>query len=120
MSGPKKDEILDVIKRLNPWWDDPREWTVKDEDLRAAEYSGLRPRLYHIAVKKWVNPVIEKKAWAIRVLRGPRRVGKTTLIKTIIKKAIELGMSPKAVAYLSLDDEELQRIISRLSLKVVL
>ena len=120
MSGPKKDEILDVIKRLNPWWDDPREWTVKDEDLRAAEYSGLRPRLYHIAVKKWVNPVIEKKAWAIRVLRGPRRVGKTTLIKTIIKKAIELGMPPKAVAYLSLDDEELQRIISRLSLRVVL
>ncbi len=68
-------------------------------------------------VNQWLKPILERKGWAIRVFRGPRRVGKTTLMKLLIREAIRIGYNPKSITYITLDNEDLRRIIKEKGLR---
>jgi len=115
-------KILKVLEEYNPWWHDP-EWYLKDEDVQAVERSGIVPRAKYWAVKNWIKPIMKREdQWGIIVIRGPRRIGKTTLLKLLIIEILKLGAEPNSIIYISLDIEEIRRALIRgeLSLRALL
>ena len=59
------------------------------------------PRLfYHIR-----SYLSEESCYGIVTIRDPRRVGKSTLVKLLIRNLIEEGVDPKNIFYVSLDYE---------------
>ncbi|CAB50431.1 ATP-binding protein [Pyrococcus abyssi] len=84
-----------MIEQFNPWWKG-KEFISEDEDYRKWEESGV----------KWVPRVIEDislEPFSLNFIFGPRQVGKTTLLKLIIKRLLDSGVNPKAIFYLRCD-----------------
>ena len=84
-------QITDHLKRLNPWW------TGAGTDEEAAR---LRPRAYMEPVRRLLMEPDLRRAV---VLLGPRRVGKTILIRHIIKSLLDNGVPAQRLAYLEMD-----------------
>lgn len=104
----KLDEVKSILAPFNPWWSNPR-WSRDDPLLSAVRKSILRkpPRLfYHISKK-----LPEHGYYGIVTIRGPRRVGKTTLIKMVIEELILRNrIDPKKIFYVPLDYKKLREI----------
>jgi predicted AAA+ superfamily ATPase len=88
--------LEDTLRRGNPWW--------RDDPL-----VGL-PRL-----KRWAfEPVrrgIEKGMTPVTVLRGPRQIGKTTLLNQVIDDLLKSGVAPHRIFRVQFDDlPELRRL----------
>ena len=77
----------EVLYQYNPWWEE----IVFDEEIKP------RDRYLDRLIKYLANK-------QIIALTGLRRVGKTTLMKLIIKELIKNGIAPKYILYVSLDD----------------
>jgi uncharacterized protein len=90
----KNIPIEQVVKRLNienPWWNDGNIPKI---------YSTYKPRAY----LELFYPLVEsRKIRRATVLMGPRRVGKTVLLHHTIQDLIKNGISPKRIAYFSVD-----------------
>lgn len=84
--------MKDLLYQYNPWWEN----TILHEGIMLREK-------YVSKLRKYLN---QKQ---IIVLTGLRRVGKTTLMKIMIKELITSGISPKHILYVSLDDYLLQK-----------
>lgn len=82
----------DVYYQYNPWW---------EEDI------GLEGVIVRSEYLSRMEKVFEDRA--IVILTGLRRVGKTTLLKLLIKQLIQKGIAPKHVFYISLDDYSLEK-----------
>ena len=86
-----EEDIKRRISRDNPWWNDPSSQIPE---------AGYPKRVYF-------DPFAELAlSWQVKratVLLGPRRVGKTVMIKQIIAKAIADGFDPKRILYASID-----------------
>jgi len=79
----------------NPWW--LRKDAI-DEDQRILEWESSR--------FKWTPRLGETFQWdldVVYVLRGPRQVGKTTLMKLKIRELIRSGAEPRQVFYYPCD-----------------
>jgi len=87
---PKPMSISELAEH-NPWWLDR---TAISKDRLISEYDS--------SSFKW-DPRLEKTfQWdvdVIYVLRGPRQVGKSTLLKLKIRSFIQSGMKPRRVFY---------------------
>lgn len=92
----------------NPWWLDKR---AIDKDPRIVEWEASKfkwtPRL---------GDTFERNLDVIYVLRGPRQVGKTTLMKLKIRDLLESGIEARHIFYWPCDlvegPERLVRIIT--------
>jgi len=116
------DLVREILEDLNPWWNDPL-WHKKDEDVLQVENSRIERNIRYRLREKWIKPLLSSpEAWGIRVIRGPRRIGKTTLMKLLIKDAIDAGIDRKAVIYITLDNVDLRENIEkgRISLRKLL
>lgn len=82
--------IAEIVNQ-NPWWKHERNFGTYDLNLQKA-----KPIFFG---RKDINFEREN----IYILRGPRQVGKTTYLKSIIHKLIEKNIPPKNILYLSLD-----------------
>jgi predicted AAA+ superfamily ATPase len=90
----KKIPIEQIVRRLdieNPWWE-----------------NSQIPKIYrtfkHRAYLELFYPLVEsRKIRRATVLMGPRRVGKTVLLHHTIQQLIDTGVSPKRIAYFSVD-----------------
>jgi len=75
--------------RFNPWW-------------KKSGWMGRSLEEYENAKVKW-NPRIRYKFRedidAVYTLRGPRQVGKTTLVKLNIRDLLKKGVSPRSIFY---------------------
>lgn len=82
---------LTALARESPWWAGPTS-IERDPHLTAAEESPLR----------WSPPLpFQATGPAVHTLRGPRQVGKTTLLKLWIRSLLhEEGRDPRSVLYL--------------------
>ncbi len=82
------------IRRQNPWWENK---SRINEDPKIKDYD--------IAKTKWI-PRLKKYIFfdknVIYSIRGPRQVGKTTLIKIIIRELLEKN-NPTNIMYFSCD-----------------
>ncbi len=82
--------VLALLNKYNVWWSGgrPREMEFKRRDF--------------YPLKKMLE---DKK---VTVLLGPRRVGKSELIKQLINSLLNDGINPKQILYISVDAEELR------------
>jgi predicted AAA+ superfamily ATPase len=82
---------ISELTEHNPWWLDR---TAIDKDRLISEYDS--------ASFKWdprLEKTIEWDADVIYVLRGPRQVGKSTLLKLKIRDFMRTGTQPRRVFY---------------------
>jgi len=77
----------EMLYQYNPWWEE--EYSLKDIIERKKYLDFLKD-------------TIQKEQ--IIFLSGLRRVGKTTLMKLVIKHLLEKGIEPKHILYVSVDD----------------
>ncbi len=86
---------LDRLARQNPWWENPAA-LEQDPHLEALRQLPLQIR--------WpVLRTIQLNEHRIYILRGPRQIGKTTLMKTLIARLLQQGIAPRRVLYFALD-----------------
>lgn len=87
-------EIQKLVQQ-NPWWTN-KKLIDEDKHLRTKETSKVdwKPRL------KFFFKFNED---AIFTLRGPRQVGKTTLVKIMIKELLETGIHGRRIFYWTCD-----------------
>ncbi|RKY36883.1 MAG: hypothetical protein DRP72_03655 [Candidatus Omnitrophota bacterium] len=108
------EELLRIVKRESPWQEDQTgSWYLKDGALKeiiAAERKGYyEPPKSFFFLKGRFFEAIHKNPdkFGILIIRGPRRVGKTSTLKYLIKYLIEHGYDKESFFYISLDEESL-------------
>jgi predicted AAA+ superfamily ATPase len=77
------------LERLNPWW-------------RGLPQPQLPP------VRRWAFPVamhrLRKGLTKVTVLRGPRQIGKSTLIRQMIETFLKEGVPPRSIFMVQFDE----------------
>jgi len=88
-SGRLPTELADNIRAMNPWW------------------SG-RPGVPVPAFHRWpfarLKQLLMQGIAPATVLRGPRRVGKTILLRQVLEDLLRDGVSPSRVLYVPFDE----------------
>jgi len=87
----------EIIARINRWWINPRE-ILEDEQVA---------RFYQSTVK-WDPNIfcVDDLVDGVYTLRGPRQVGKTTMLKLFIKKLLDKKYDPNSIIYVPCDTFE--------------
>lgn len=96
------NEIDSELSAANPWWRDPDRWQDLDVQLRTARHSALNydPR-----------PLDDLTPGGLYILRGPRRVGKSTALKQLIARRLEAGAPPRSVLHVSVEGRTAQDVV---------
>lgn len=87
-------EIDAELTATNPWWRSPDSWEKQDVQLREARKA---PFEYEPA------PLHDLTPGGLYILRGPRRVGKSTALKQLVRRRIEDGQNPRTILYASVE-----------------
>lgn len=88
--------MLEILKEQNPWWDGRIE---EDKDYRRWKKSRI----------KWIPSLLDKielKPFSLHFIFGPRQVGKTTMLKLLIKKLLDSKTKPERIFYFKCDKLE--------------
>jgi hypothetical protein len=84
-----KPQVESNLRRLNPYW------------------SG-NPLPQTPPVKRWAFSLAKQRLQSglakATVLRGPRQIGKSTLIRQIIESLLEEGVQPSRILYVQFDE----------------
>lgn len=91
MKDVSDQQVAEHLKRLNPWWQSG----TMDEITRE-----LHPRAYLGPVRELLLETGLRRAV---VLLGPRRVGKTILIRHLIAELLDRGVQAQRIAYVEMD-----------------
>ncbi|HQR03878.1 MAG: ATP-binding protein [Proteobacteria bacterium] len=91
MKDVSDQQVEEHLKRLNPWW---------NSAAMDAETLALHPRAYLGPVRQLL---LEPKLRRAVVLLGPRRVGKTILIRHLIADLLQQGTPAQRIAYVEMD-----------------
>jgi uncharacterized protein len=91
MKAVSNQQIAEHLKRLNPWW---------TSGVIDAETQLLKPRAYVTPVLKLL---LEPELRRAVVLLGPRRVGKTILIRHLIVALLQDGVPAQRISYVEMD-----------------
>lgn len=95
-------DIDSELVAANPWWRDPSGWEEEDVQLREARSSPLayEPR-----------PLEALEAGGLYILRGPRRVGKSTALKQLVSRSLRREeRQPRTILYLSVEGRSAQDV----------
>lgn len=104
----KAGQIQTILSETNRWWHSG-DWARDDADLRAAAAAPFRYRAHALA---------GMVPGGLYVLRGPRRVGKSTEIKKTIEDLIAAGVPPRSIVHAAVDGwraEDLRALVSTAS-----
>jgi hypothetical protein len=98
----RPEEIDEELIAANPWWRDPAGWERTDVQLRAARQSPLdhEPR-----------PLRDLSPGGLYILRGPRRVGKSTTLKQLIAERLRGGSPPRTILHASVEGRSAQDVV---------
>jgi predicted AAA+ superfamily ATPase len=91
MKDVSDQQVAEHLKRLNPWWQSAG---------MDAETLALCPRAYLGPVRQLLQ---EPKLRRAVVLLGPRRVGKTILIRHLIADLLKQAVPTQRIAYVEMD-----------------
>ncbi|MBM3705795.1 MAG: ATP-binding protein [Actinobacteria bacterium] len=86
---------MDELLLQNPWWED------KKNILNDVHIKKLKGCKYIFEPEMFKSSDLDKDA--VYTLRGARQVGKTTLVKLIIKKLLGENINPRNIFYYSMD-----------------
>lgn len=85
------------LKNQNPWWKEPN---FIESDIRIEEFNKQSIKYYHPLFESF-----DLSAPSILTLRGTRQVGKSTLIKLLIRRLLlEDKIDPRLVCFYSCED----------------
>jgi len=87
-----RTDLISVLKTWNPWWEKGKEGI---DDFKDPQF---KRELYGSVYKQLVQ------GEQIVSLVGMRQVGKTTLMRQVIKDLLHQNVNPKSIFYLSFDD----------------
>lgn len=91
--------LEDRLRDMNPWW-------------RGDRPSGLPP-MRRWAYERVLSDIRGKGLAPITVLRGPRQIGKTTLLNQVIEALLIDGVTPSRILRLQFDDiPEMRGVLS--------
>jgi predicted AAA+ superfamily ATPase len=82
-------EFSENLRSLNPWW---------------SSQPGLPTPLFHRWPFKRLKHLAHKGITPTTVLRGPRRVGKTVLLRQLIQSLLKEGVPGHCILYVPFDD----------------
>ncbi|MCL4467176.1 MAG: ATP-binding protein [Chloroflexi bacterium] len=99
--GANRGSLLQELTRINHWWTDS-DWARTDPQLLAARRA---PYDYRPTVLADIAPP------NLYSLRGPRRVGKSTVLKQTIARLHRDGVDARRICYFAADSIESQRDI---------
>lgn len=91
MEAISEADIRVRIGRDNPWWTNSDYVAPEAEHPRRVYFPSFKSAALNFDVKRAV------------VLLGPRRVGKTFMLKQLVHEAIEAGIDRKAILYAGID-----------------
>lgn len=91
MRDVTENEIRQRLRLDNPWW----------RDGKVEDYLAPPSRRAHF--EPFFKLVTNREVQRAVILMGPRRVGKTVLIRQVIDQLIQDGARPEDTLYLSLD-----------------
>jgi predicted AAA+ superfamily ATPase len=93
MAGAQRGPLLQQLTRVNSWWTRAN-WMENDPQLTAAARAPFdyRPRL--------LDDIIAPNLYT---LRGPRRAGKSTVLKQCIARLCADGVDPRRICYFAAD-----------------
>lgn len=96
------NDIDAELSAANPWWRDPDNWQDTDVQLRTARLSALAydPR-----------PLDDLTPGGLYILRGPRRVGKSTALKKLIVRRLGAGTPPRSIVHISVEGRTAQDVV---------
>jgi predicted AAA+ superfamily ATPase len=86
---------LQTLRFQNPQWDRVENF-FREPSLEKLEKV---PKVLSHPVKDRI--ILEKDR--IFIMKGPRQIGKTTLVKLLMKELLQDGTSPDALLYLAMD-----------------
>jgi len=86
---------LTRLSLQNPWWSGAG---ALSEDPHLERFQAAPVKLVHEC-----ESAVHLDAEGIYVLRGPRQIGKSTLLKRMVKSRVEAGVAPTDIMYLALD-----------------
>ena len=116
---PVSDLIQIAIDR-SPWRKEGNEkWFTQEASLREileAEALGLysHPKVFHFIKEKFFDKLFEQPdLYGVVIIRGPRRIGKTSTLEYLIREKLAEGCNPKSFFYISLDDDRLLDVLER-------
>src|SRR5712691_2931831 len=84
-------EIARRLAQHNLWWFDPKSAIPEAAFQRRVYFAPFKALALNFAVRR------------ATILLGPRRVGKTFMVKQLIHYAIQDGFDPKAILYAAMD-----------------
>jgi uncharacterized protein len=79
------------VERDNPWWNDPAAVPPEAKYPRRVYFEPFKSLALNFGIRR------------ATVLLGPRRVGKTVMIKQAIADALESGINRRCILYVSVD-----------------
>ena len=91
MKGVSNQQVAEHLKRLNPWWANAQ----VDADTAKMHPRGYLAPVQHLLLDETLRRAV--------VLLGPRRVGKTILIRHLIADLLAKGTPAQRIAYVEMD-----------------
>jgi hypothetical protein len=88
-----KSQVAEAVGRDTPWWRDPN-WAVIDRDLREADASQL---------SYYPSALDDIRIGGLYMLYGPRRVGKSVLVKRTVQALLDQGVNPRQIIRVTVD-----------------
>jgi len=92
-------KYAELLAQFNPWWNDPDAINA-DEHVRAWVASKAR---YVPSLFQDLRSSLGDEGRIIYTVRGSRQVGKTTLVKLLVRDLLGQGKHPSSICYFSLD-----------------
>jgi len=86
---------LERLAAQNPWWFNPQ--SIED-DFQLKQLKNVPLTITHPLEKE-----LDLKGPRLYILRGPRQIGKTTLLKKIIRGLLQREINPKNIFYFAFD-----------------
>ena len=116
--NPIKNSISEIIKRMNPWWEDEK-WYEQDIDYNERVRKSPFVHRWFWILNRSVHQLLEKQGkYDLLVLAGPRRTGKTSLLKRLIEE--NYSRIKDKIIYLRLDHHILKKEVENSGLTEIL
>lgn len=89
-SGPLPPELVENLQAANP------QWTGSFPRPVPKFHRSVYPRVFRLLTSEGLSPAV--------AVRGPRRVGKTVLLRQVMQGLQEAGVSPQRTLYVAFDE----------------
>ena len=92
-SRAQRGPLVQALTRANPWWTN-KNWSVADPQLTSAARAPFQ---------RTPNILADIAAPNVYSLRGPRRAGKSTVLKQTVARLCAEGVDPRRICYFAAD-----------------